>query len=111
MDLEERFYKKFSRAQMEEGYLEKRLGKSPYRNFRFCWPIPPFLDAYAAWGADLVLSGQGFHGGTMDSGLGGLMTPPQFQFLRVAAGPFERTSRHQHDRQPGLGTHSINILS
>ena len=34
VDLEERFYKKFSRAQMEEGYLEKRLGKAHTEKFQ-----------------------------------------------------------------------------
>ena len=109
VDLEERFYKKFSRAQMEKGYLEKRLGKAHTEKFQILLAHSPlFLDAYAAWGADLVLSGH-FHGGTIRiPGLGGLMTP-QFQFFKDCCGGLLKEHHTSMIVSRGLGTHSINI--
>ena len=109
VDLEERFYKKFSKARMETDYLEKRLGRADTEKFQILLAHSPlFLDAYAAWGADLVLSGH-FHGGTIRiPGLGGLMTP-QFQFFKDCCGGLLREKRTSMIVSRGLGTHSINI--
>ena len=89
--------------------MEKALGKSDEKRFSILLAHSPvFFEEYAAWGADLTLSGH-FHGGTIRLPfLGGVMTP-QFQFfLPWCAGRFDREGKTMIVSR-GLGTHSINI--
>lgn len=115
VDLEPRFYTKalFQKAPaMEEDYLYKKLGRKDRRNRRKFHILlahsPLYFKNYAAWGADLTLSGH-FHGGTVRLPvLGGVMTPQYQFFLPWCAGDFQmKGSRMIVSR--GLGTHSINI--
>ena len=74
---------------------------------------PLFFEEYAAWGADLTLSGH-FHGGTIRLPvLGGVMTPQYQFFYPRCAGEFELPGRWGERSRMiigrGLGTHSINI--
>ena len=67
-----------------------------------------FFKEYAAWGADLSLSGH-FHGGTIRLPVvGGVMTPQYQFFYPWCAGQFERGGR-QMIVSRGLGTHSVNV--
>lgn len=71
------------------------------------------FEEYAAWGADLTLSGH-FHGGTIRLPvLGGVMTPQYQFFYPRCAGEFELPGRWGERSRMivgrGLGTHSINI--
>lgn len=116
VDLEPRFYEKalFHKVpEMEDGYLEKKLGPISGREDRDKFRIllahsPLYFKNYAAWGADLTLSGH-FHGGTIRLPvLGGVMTPQYQFFLPWCAGDFDRYGRRMIVSR-GLGTHSINI--
>ena len=94
---------------MEEDYLYKKLGRTDRRKFHILLAHSPlYFKNYAAWGADLTLSGH-FHGGTVRLPvLGGVMTPQYQFFLPWCAGDFQmKGSRMIVSR--GLGTHSINI--
>lgn len=114
VDLDGDFYRKAlyqKPPDMEQGYLEKKLGAAgEYGDgFRILLAHSPlYFDAYADWGADLTLSGH-FHGGTIRiPGLGGVMTPQYQFFLPWCAGDFERNGKRMIVSR-GLGTHSINI--
>lgn len=116
VDLPQRYYcKALCRRipDMPKGYMDHKLGAGTARRDRGRYTIllahtPLYFDAYAAWGADLTLSGH-FHGGTIRiPWLGGVMTP-QFQFfLPWCAGDFEKDGKRMIVSR-GLGTHSINI--
>ena len=83
---------------------------------KFCLLLahsPLFFEEYAAWGADLTLSGH-FHGGTIRLPLvGGVMTPQYQFFYPRCAGYFELPGKGREKSRMivgrGLGTHSINI--
>lgn len=113
LDLAQEHYRKGT-ASMKPGYIEAKLGKAPADRFSVLIAHSPvFFPEYAAWGADLTLSGH-FHGGTVRIPfLGGLMTPQYQFFYPWCAGMF---SREKTDGEAsriivgrGLGTHSINI--
>lgn len=115
-DLDPVFYRKaFFRPLPEMGadYLDKKLGKSAGVGNRDKFSIllahsPLYFEKYAAWGADLTLSGH-FHGGTIRLPLlGGVMTPQYQFFLPWCAGDFEMGGRRMIVSR-GLGTHSVNI--
>ena len=101
-------------GEIPEGLLKETLGEPDPE--KFCLLLahsPLFFEEYAAWGADLTLSGH-FHGGTIRLPLvGGVMTPQyQFFYLRCA-GYFELPGKGREKSRMivgrGLGTHSINI--
>ena len=97
-----------------EGLLKETLGEPDPE--KFCLLLahsPLFFEEYAAWGADLTLSGH-FHGGTIRLPLvGGVMTPQYQFFYPRCAGYFELPGKGREKSRMivgrGLGTHSINI--
>lgn len=112
IDLDRRFYKRrlfWRDPSMEETYLEKTAGEASRESFQILLAHSPmYFEEYAAWGADLSLSGH-FHGGTVRLPLlGGLMTP-QYQFFYPRCGGFFEDRDHYMLVSRGLGTHSINI--
>ena len=69
---------------------------------------PAYMDAYKAWGADLILSGH-LHGGIVRiPGLGGLITPQAFLFPRYS-GELTQEEDQSVIVSRGLGTHTIHL--
>ena len=69
---------------------------------------PVYFKAYAAWGADLTLSGH-LHGGIIRiPGIGGLITPQVRLFPRYDRGLFEVNGKYLAV-SPGLGEHTVPI--
>ena len=101
-------------GEIPEGLLKETLGEPDPE--KFCLLLahsPLFFEEYAAWGADLTLSGH-FHGGTIRLPLvGGVMTPQYQFFYPRCAGYFEHPGKGREKSRMivgrGLGTHSINI--
>ena len=101
-------------GEIPEGLLKETLGEPDPE--KFCLLLahsPLFFEEYAAWGADLTLSGH-FHGGTIRLPLvGGVMTPQYQFFYSRCAGYFELPGKGREKSRMivgrGLGTHSINI--
>lgn len=95
--------------QMRHGLVYDKLGKAAEeKTVILLAHSPMFLDEYADWGADLVLSGH-FHGGTIRLPiLGGVMTPQYQFFYPRCAGEFEKNGKKMIVSR-GLGTHSINV--
>ena len=101
-------------GEIPECLLKETLGEPDPE--KFCLLLahsPLFFEEYAAWGADLALSGH-FHGGTIRLPLvGGVMTPQYQFFYPRCAGYFELPGKGREKSRMivgrGLGTHSINI--
>lgn len=109
VDLPERYYRPGTPS-MEPGFMERALGKPDEKRFSILLAHSPvFFEEYAAWGADLTLSGH-FHGGTIRLPvLGGVMTPQYQFFYPRCAGEFTDEKGRRMLVGRGLGTHSINI--
>ena len=113
LDLPKSAYRPRS-GEIPEGLLNETLGEPDPE--KFCLLLahsPLFFEEYAAWGADLTLSGH-FHGGTIRLPLvGGVMTPQYQFFYPRCAGYFELPGKGREKSRMivgrGLGTHSINI--
>ena len=107
--LERDYYRKFKPLNMEKGYLEKTLGKPDSNHFSLLIAHnPEYFKEYAAWGADLVVSGH-VHGGLMRLPfLGGVISPSLRLFPKYDGGLFkEKKSTMVLSR--GLGTHTLPI--
>ncbi len=103
------YYRHFRRAPMEPSYLKKLLGTPDRETFQLLIAHNPvYFDAYADWGADLVVSGH-VHGGIMRLPfLGGVLSPSLTLFPKYDGGMFkERGSTMILSR--GLSSHTIPI--
>ena len=103
------YFKKFRKYPMDERYLPKILGE-PRENA--CQILiahtPQYFEEYAAWGADLVVSGH-VHGGIMRLPvLGGVLSPNMTLFPKYDGGKFVR-GKTTMILSRGLGTHTIPV--
>lgn len=103
------YYRHFRRASMEPSYLPKLLGTPDREKFQLLIAHNPvYFDAYADWGADLVVSGH-VHGGILRLPFfGGVLSPSLSLFPKYDGGIFrERGSTMILSR--GLSSHTIPI--
>lgn len=109
LEIGQEFFKRFEKKPMPEGYLEQLLG-SPDSS-AYCVLLahnPDYFLEYAAWGAELVLSGH-VHGGIVRlPGLGGVISPAMRFFPKYDGGLFEEGKSHMVLGR-GIGTHSPNV--
>ncbi len=110
-DLPRKYFKKFNRYVLEESCLEDTLGAC--RASEDCYNIllahnPVYFEQYAAWGADLTLSGH-LHGGIIRLPfVGGIITPQAKLFPKYSAGKYE-IEKKQMIVSRGLGSHTVSI--
>lgn len=83
------YFRHFRRKPMEASYLPKLLGMPDEDMFQLLIAHNPvYFDAYAEWGADLVVSGH-VHGGIMRLPvLGGVLSPAMTLFPKYDGGMF-----------------------
>lgn len=84
------YFRHFRRIPMETSYLSKLLGTPDGEIFQLLIAHNPvYFDAYAKWGADLVVSGH-VHGGIMRlPALGGVLSPALTLFPKYDGGMFK----------------------
>lgn len=110
-DLPAKYFEKFNRYVFGKEQMEGLLGTC--EGSKECYHIllahnPVYFQQYAAWGADLTLSGH-LHGGIIRLPLlGGVITPQAKLFPRYCAGEY-RIGESVLIVSRGLGTHTIPI--
>ena len=102
-------YKIWRKIKMEAAYVEKLAGECEKDVFQLLLAHnPEHLEAYAGWGADLVLSGH-IHGGIMIlPWIGGVIAPSYELFPKFDFGIFQE-GKCKMVLSRGLGTHTINF--
>lgn len=109
LSIERKFYKRFSRMNMEKDYITNLLGEPDNDYFTVMLAHnPDYYENYDMWGADLVLSGH-VHGGLMRLPLlGGVVSPAFRLFPKYDGGLFEG-KKGKMILSRGLGTHTLPI--
>lgn len=109
IEIDRKYYGKFQEIHMEKDYVEKLLGKPDKGRFNLLIAHnPDYFETYAAWGADLVVSGH-VHGGLMRLPvLGGVVSPAIRLFPRYDGGEFKEGNAVMILGR-GLGTHTLPI--
>lgn len=109
LEINRYFYKRLEKTEMTVGYLERELGKSDEKTFQILIAHnPKYFKAYAAWGADLVISGH-VHGGIMRLPfVRGVVSPSLGLFPKYSCGQY-REGKSTILVSRGLGAHTIPI--
>ena len=95
---------------MEPSFLRDSLGEPSKEEYHILMAHSPnYPEAYAAWGADVILAGH-FHGGTIRLPFLGALMSPDFQlFPRYAHGRFDLAGGGVMLVSSGLGVHSVRL--
>lgn len=103
------YFSRFNKYPMHESYLNNLLGEAKTEQYQILIAHnPDYFPNYAAWGADLVLSGH-IHGGIINVPfLGGAVSPAVRLFPRYDGGLFQEGSSVMLLSR-GLGTHTIPV--
>ena len=103
------YYRKFRKHPMAADYLPKILGRPREDACQILIAhTPQYFEEYAAWGADLVVSGH-VHGGIMRLPvLGGVLSPNMTLFPKYDGGRFAY-GKSVMILSRGLGTHTIPL--
>lgn len=109
LEIPERFYRKFRKMKMTVKDVKKCLGKADRQSYQILLGHnPTYCKTYAAWGADLILSGH-LHGGIVRlPGIGGVIDPEAGLFPRHS-GEMKAERNAQVVVSKGLGTHTVNL--
>ena len=110
-DLPPKYFEKFNRYVFDEKQIEEVLDKCEDKEEVYHILLahnPMYFKQYAAWGADLTLSGH-LHGGIIRLPIiGGVITPQAKLFPRYSAGKYSIGEKEMIVSR-GLGTHTIPI--
>lgn len=103
------YYRRFHKFPMDSSYLPKILGEPRADACQILIAHNPlYFEEYAAWGADVVVSGH-VHGGIMNLPvLGGVLSPNLSLFPKYDGGRF-RQGRSTMILSRGLGTHTVPL--
>lgn len=107
--IDRHYYKHLCKEPMESDYLPRILGDAREDSFQVLIAHNPvYFEAYAAWGADLVVSGH-VHGGIMRLPvLGGVLSPRLTLFPKYDGGRFT-CGKSTMLLSRGLGSHTIPL--
>lgn len=108
-EIDRYYYKRFTVPNMDEDYLRKLLGEPKEEEYTVLLAHnPDFFPNYAAWGADLVLSGH-VHGGMVRiPGWKGVVSPNVRLFPKYDGGKFTE-GKSTMILSRGLGMHTIPV--
>lgn len=109
-EIDKMFYKRFKVRKMAEGYLPQILGQAPGERFTVLLAHnPDYFPQYAAWGADLTMSGH-IHGGVARVPVWGkgVVSPAWRLFPKYDGGIFKE-GKAVMLLSRGLGIHTIPV--
>ena len=108
--IHEKYYKRFTPADMEQNYLGRTLGQAPAEVYTVLLAHnPDYFPQYAAWGADLVLSGH-IHGGVARVPFWGKgVIAPTWRLFPEYDGGIFREGKAVMVLSRGLGMHTIPL--
>lgn len=109
LDMSRDYYKRFKKYPMNSDYLPKTLGMAKEEKYEILLAHnPDYFEEYAAWGADLILSGH-VHGGMMRLPILGGVVSPAFRFFPKYDGGIFKKGNSTMILSRGLGMHTIPI--
>lgn len=109
LDMKRDYYKRFKKYPMDSDYLQETLGEAKKDKYEILLAHnPDYFEEYAAWGADLVLSGH-VHGGMMRLPILGGVVSPAFKFFPKYDGGLFKQGKSTMILSRGLGMHTIPI--
>lgn len=109
-EIDKYYYLRFKRYSMDPSYLTEIIGDPDKTNYQILLAHhPDYFPAYAAWGADLVLSGHA-HGGIAKIPIWkkGVISPALQFFPKYDSGEFEE-GKSKMILSAGLGAHTIPL--
>lgn len=109
-EIDKFYYKRFHNQYMDDSYMESILGRCPKEQYSILIAHnPDYFEQYAAWGADLVLSGH-IHGGMIKIPFlnKGVASPTLRLFPQYTSGIYKR-DKSTMILSRGLGMHTIPI--
>lgn len=109
LEIDRCYYKRFRHWKMEEDYVDRLLGRKKADRYELVLAHnPDYFKEYAAWGADLTLSGH-IHGGVVRLPLlGGVISPMMKLFPEYDGGIFEKYGKTMILGR-GLGMHTVPV--
>lgn len=109
LDMKPGYYRRFKKLYMDSAYLEEELRKPDKRSYNILiGHDPDYFEEYAAWGADLCVSGH-VHGGLIIiPHLGGLISPMIKFFPKYYKGVYNIGDSHMIV-SAGMGLHTLKI--
>ena len=109
LDMKPEYYRRFKKLYMDSAYLEEELRKPDKRSYNILiGHDPDYFEEYAAWGADLCVSGH-VHGGLIIiPHLGGLISPKIRFFPKYYNGVYNIGDSHMIV-SAGMGLHTLKI--
>ena len=109
LDMKPEYYRRFKKLYMDSAYLEEELRKPDKRSYNILiGHDPDYFEEYAAWGADLCVSGH-VHGGLIIiPHLGGLISPMIKFFPKYYKGVYNIGDSHMIV-SAGMGLHTLKI--
>ena len=109
LDMKPEYYRRFKKLYMDSTYLEEELQNPDKRSYNILiGHDPDYFEEYAAWGADLCVSGH-VHGGLIIiPHLGGLISPMIKFFPKYYKGVYTIGDSHMIV-SAGMGLHTLKI--
>lgn len=107
VEIDRKYYKRFTVRHMEDAYIEEILGKNDAGHYEILLAHnPDYFKQYAAYEADLVLSGH-VHGGIIRMPWFGGIASPAVRFFPKYNGGLYRKEKSDMIVSCGLGTHTL----
>lgn len=109
LELDHTFFRRGRSGMLSPSQIEELLGSPDEQSFNILLAHhPAYFDAYAAWGAQLTLSGH-LHGGIIRLPfLGGVVSPQMRLFPKYDRGMYTKDGK-KLIVSAGLGSHTVNV--